>query len=243
MATFILVHGAFGGGWAWEKVAPVLTRAGHRVIAPTLTGLAERAHLATPDLGLGVHIQDIVEFVEFEDLREVVLVGHSYGGMVIAGVADRAAERLAQLVYVDAHAPQDGESLVDLSPPGRRTLLEETARAHGSGWLLPAPSMDGLAHWVDQGRISADDVAWVRARRRPQPLKTFLDPVTTTNPDGLALPRTYIYCSAGEPGSAPPHLRSVERAKAAGWRYHELPTGHVLVLLEPDPLVNLLLDR
>jgi pimeloyl-ACP methyl ester carboxylesterase len=223
-------------------VAPLLTQARHRVIAPTLTGLAERAHLATPELGLDVHVQDVVSILEFEDLHEVVLVGHSYAGMVITGVADRAAERLAHLVFVDAQAPQDGESVVDLSPPGRLAQLEEAARTQGGGWLIPGPPTGRFAYWVERGRMSAEDAARETARLRPHPLKTYLDPVSAANELGLALPRTYIFCTEAEPGRPPTHLRSVERAKSAGWSYHELPTGHVPVLRKPEALAGLLLD-
>ncbi len=241
MATFVLVHGAFGGGWEWKKLVAPLAAAGHEVLAPTLTGLADRAHLATPDLGLEAHVQDIVAVLEFEDLRDAILVGYSYSGMVTTGVADRAADRLAHLVYLDAHAPRDGESLVDISPPGRRAALEEVARSGGDGWRILPPSVEGLLPLAEQGRFPASDVAWFGARLRPQPLRTFLDPVRLTNAAALALPRTYIFCAEADPGFAQSHLRSVERAKAAGWVYHELPTGHVSVLFEPQGLADLLL--
>src|SRR5690349_6349785 len=116
MATFVLVHGAWHGGWCWRKLSPLLAAQGHEVFAPTLTGLGERSHLAGPEVGLAVHVQDVASLLEFEDLREVILVGHSYGGMVLAGVAGRAAERLSQLVYLDAYVPRHGQSMVDLVP-------------------------------------------------------------------------------------------------------------------------------
>jgi pimeloyl-ACP methyl ester carboxylesterase len=241
MATFVLVHGAFGGGWEWKKLAALLAADGHEVLAPTLTGLADRAHLATPDLGLEAHVQDIVAVLEFEDLRDAILVGYSYSGMVTTGVADRAADRIAHLVYLDAHAPRDGESLIDISPPGRRAALEEAARAGGDGWRIPPPSVEGLLPLAEQGRFPASDVSWFGARLRPQPLRTFLDPVRLTNPAALVPPRTYIFCAEADPGFVQSHLRSAERAKAAGWPYHELPTGHVSVLFEPRGLADLLL--
>lgn len=108
MTTFVLVHGAWLGGWAWKHVTPRLRMAGHEVFAPTLTGLGERVHLAHPGVGLETHIQDVVNVLVFEDLQQVTLVGHSYGGIVITSVADRTPERLAQLVYLDAFVPEDG---------------------------------------------------------------------------------------------------------------------------------------
>src|SRR5687768_18076653 len=117
MATFVLVHGAFVGGWCWRWVAPYLRGAGHDVYCPTLTGSGERVHLASPRVDLATHVEDVVNVLHYEDLRGVVLVGHSYGGMVITGAAERVSERLARLVYLDAFVPQDGQALADLLPP------------------------------------------------------------------------------------------------------------------------------
>src|SRR5207248_5461012 len=119
MTTFVLVHGAWHGGWCWRKLTPLLREKGHDVFTPTLTGLGERVHLAGPEVGLGVHVQDVASVIEYENLHDVVLVGHSYGGMVIAGVAGRLPERLAHLVYLDAYAPEDGQAMTDLVPPER----------------------------------------------------------------------------------------------------------------------------
>src|SRR5215211_1043953 len=124
MATFVLVAGAWHGGWCWRKVTPLLRAAGHEVFAPTLTGLGERSHLAHPDVGLTTHIQDIVNLLEYEDLNDVVLVGHSYSGMVITGVAEQVPGRLAHLVYLDAFVPENGQALVDLLPPEGRQSNE-----------------------------------------------------------------------------------------------------------------------
>src|SRR5689334_5875269 len=114
MATFVVAHGAWSAGWAWKKVRPLLRARGHEIFTPTYTGIGERAHLAHKDIDLDTHIRDVIGVLEYEDLRNVILVGHSYGGMVATGVADRASERIAQLVYLDAFAPRDGESLLDL---------------------------------------------------------------------------------------------------------------------------------
>ena len=137
MATFVLVHPAWHGGWCWRKVTPLVRAQGHEVHAPTLTGLGERAHLADPDISLATHIEDVVNVLEFEDLRRVILVGNSSGGMVITGVADRVPERLAQVVYLDAFVPEDGQSLVDLLSADHRQAMEALVKAEGQGWMLP----------------------------------------------------------------------------------------------------------
>src|SRR5262245_38762532 len=124
MVAFVLVHGAWHGGWCWKKVAPLLRQAGHEVYTPTLTGLGERSHLVHPEVRLETHIRDVLQVLEFEDLRDVVLVGWSYGGMMVPGVADRAAERLRHLVYLDADVPGDGQCSLDLEPPETRTECE-----------------------------------------------------------------------------------------------------------------------
>ena len=136
MATFVLVHGAWAGGWYWKRVRPLLTAAGHDVFTPTLTGLGERAHLATPDIGLETHIRDVLGVLTYEDLSDVVLVGHSCGGIVITGVAERAPGRLAHLVYLDAYVPADGQSFLDLLvSPERAAMFREQARTEGDGSL------------------------------------------------------------------------------------------------------------
>src|SRR4029450_13175141 len=139
MTTYLLVHGGWVGGWIWNRVAPILRKAGHDVFTPTLTGLGERAHLANPDIDLATHIQDVVSVLEFEDLKRVVLVGHSYGGMVITGVAERTAERLNHLVYLDAFVPRDGQSVADLVSPELAASFEEGVRLSGDGWRIPPP--------------------------------------------------------------------------------------------------------
>jgi pimeloyl-ACP methyl ester carboxylesterase len=137
MATFLLVQPAWLGGWCWDKVAMRLRAYGHDVYAPTLTGLGERAHLATPDVGLATHIDDIVSVAEFDDLDDLILVGTSSGGTVITGVANRIPGRIASLVYLDAFVPSDGQCTFDLLPPERRGVVERLIETEGAGWLLP----------------------------------------------------------------------------------------------------------
>ena len=138
MATFLVVHGAWAGGWFWKKMRPLLRKQGHELVTPTCTGIGERSHLAQPDVGLETHITDILNVLEFEDLTDVILVGHSYGGMVATGVADRAPDRISQVVYLDAFVPQDGESLLALLPEAARIGMLSAVRLEGSGWRVPA---------------------------------------------------------------------------------------------------------
>ena len=137
-AAYVLVHAAWHGGWCWKKVAPLLRARGHEVHTPTLTGLGDRAHLINQEIGLETHIQDVVNVLEYEDLNRVILVGHSSSGAVVTGVAERAQERLAHVVYLDAFVPDDGQSLMDLIPPDRRQGMEQRVQAEGKGWLLPS---------------------------------------------------------------------------------------------------------
>ena len=144
MTTFLVAHGAWSAGWAWKKMHPRLALGGDRLFTPTYTGLGERVHLASPSVDLDTHVQDVLGVLEHEDLRDVLLIGHSYGGMVATGVADRARDRIGRLVYLDAFAPQDGQSLFDLLPADVRARMREDARANGDGWRIapnPTPAM------------------------------------------------------------------------------------------------------
>ena len=188
--TFVLVHGAWHGGWCWKRVLPLLRTLGHEVFAPTLTGLGERRHLMSADIGLDTHIQDVLGVLECEDLYDVVLVGHSYAGMVIAGVAEKAADRISHLVYLDAFVPTDGKSLADYQPPEILQLFKESTRKDGEGFKLPCV-IPAEAFGVTAG----DDLAWVRPRLDPHPAKTKFDAVRLTNPKAAQIPRTFIYCN------------------------------------------------
>ena len=155
MATFVLVHGGWHGGWCWQKVIPLLEAAGHEVYAPTLTGLAERASELSPDVGLDTHIQDIVGLLEEKHLQGVILVGHSYGGMVITGVVDAVPERIAHLVYLDTFVPRDGESVADVSPMVIH-LLRILAQVQDDGWRIAPHGTYGVTKEPDR--------SWVRRR-------------------------------------------------------------------------------
>jgi pimeloyl-ACP methyl ester carboxylesterase len=158
VTVFVVAHGAWSAGWAWKKMRPLLRAAGHELWTPTYTGLGERAHLANPAVDLDTHITDVIGVLEMEDLRDVVLIAHSYGGMVATGVADRARERIAQLIYLDAFVPRDGQCLFDLQPVDARARMQELARTDGDGWRLPPTQMP--ADTPDA------DVAWASGRRQ-----------------------------------------------------------------------------
>ena len=220
-ATFVLVHGAWFGGWCWKKVTPRLRAAGHDVFAPTLTGLGERAHLLTPDVGLDTHIEDVLAVLEFENLTNVVLVGHSYAGMVIAGTAQRAAPRLAELVYLDAFLPEDGKSLNDYLPK-------------------PHPSVGGLVEPLDPraafGVTDERDLDWVRPRLRRQSERTFSQPAAL--PVGVSLRQTYIQCSQ----HLRPFVDAAGRARRQRFRLFELlSANHCPMITQPDELAKIML--
>jgi pimeloyl-ACP methyl ester carboxylesterase len=231
----VLVHGAWHGGWCWRKVVPLLRASGHAVYAPTLTGLGERVHLATREVGLDTHVQDVLNVLAFEGLSEVVLVGHSYGGMVIAGVAEQAPERLAHLVYLDATVPDDGQSLLDLLGPVARASVEELARTGGEGWLIPIdvePTLDGY------GVVDPAERRWMAERLVPHPWKTLDDRLRLPTGRGAARPRTFVLGTR-----RPSPSRGAERAqREPGWRYREIDTGHDAMVTAPRELADRLLE-
>lgn len=238
MTTYVLVHGAWHGGWCWKKVVPLLRAAGHEVYTPTLTGLGERSHLLSPTITLDTHILDVVNVLEYEDLSDVVLVGHSYAGAVITGVADRALARLAHLVYLDAFVPRDGESLFDLHPPPMRDAMRARSDAEGDGWYMPPPPFTGQPLF---GVTDPTDLAWLTGKLGPQPRQPHEQAVRLANPAGAVLPRTFVYCADKGPGD--PFAAMAQRAReGAGWGYRELSTGHDAMITMQRELVQLLLD-
>ena len=230
MATLVVAHGAWSAGWAWKKMRSLLRERGHELYTPTYTGLGERAHLASPEVGLDTHIRDVCAVLTMENLREVVLIGHSYGGMVATGVADREAERIKQLVYLDAFVPRDGQSVGDLQPPGVRDAMRAAADRDGDGWLVPPnpPPPD----------TSAADLAWMAPRRLPQPLKALDEPIRLTGAVDR-LPRTYIYCTRPGPGDG--FRQFAQRARTeAGWQYREIDASHNPHITNPQALLAIL---
>lgn len=235
MATYVLVHGGGHGGWCYQKVARRLRAAGHEVHAPSLPGCGEHAHLVSPAIDLDAHIDDVVGLLVAEDLHDVILVGHSYGGMVITGVADRATERVGQLVYLDAANPRHGQSLVDVAGPVinmTRPLGE--VRDGVELVLLPAP---GAAAFY--GIDDPADQAWVDARLTPHPWACFAQPLMLRNEAALwAIPRNHIVCAST---LATRDVSMIEEGRAQG-RLWTIDTGHDLMITEPDFVAGALME-
>jgi pimeloyl-ACP methyl ester carboxylesterase len=221
--TFVIVHGAWAGGWEHKKLAEALEADGHKVYRVTLTGQGDRSHLASPDIGLSVHIQDVVNFIEWEDLHDVVLVGHSYGGMVITGVADRVASRLKHVIYLDAFLPENGESA--------NTSMSPEAQSHR------LPAVNGFISWGDNSRDPVPHIV-------PQSEKTFTEPIKLEHQDkARALPTTYILTV--DPGKTPDQdmfFRYYERAKARGWKIEIMEGTHIVHVTQPKETARRLED-
>ncbi len=235
MATYVLVHGGGHGGWCYQRVARLLRAAGHEVYAPTLSGLGERSHLLSADVDLDMHITDITAVLHYEDLRDVILVGHSYGGMVITGVADRAADRVGRLVYLDAANPVNGQSLKDVAGP-----VIEAARPAGAvidGMelvLLPAPEAG-----VFYGVTDPEDLAWMADRLTGHPWKCFEQPLDLTNEEVLwAIPQYHIVCTSTL-ATRDAGLMAKARSENRLW---DINTGHDLMITEPDAVAAALLQ-
>lgn len=222
MTTYVICHGAWSGGWSWKKIRVLLAQAGHTVFIPTYTGLGDRAHLTHPMIDLETHIQDVMSVIEYEALSDFVLVGHSYGGMVVTGVADRVPQLIRHLVYLDAFVPDDGQSLNDLT--GR-------VPAAIDGWLIapnpPAPD------------TSPEDLAWNLPRRRHQPARCFSQKLRLSLPDA-DFPRSYIHCTKK---TGPDVFRQfADRFRdAPGWLFQEMDTSHSPNVTAPKALAARLL--
>ncbi len=231
-APFVLVHGAWHGGWSWNKVRARLAAAGHEVFTPSLTGLGDRAHLASPAVDLDTHVEDVVALLEAEDLRGAILVGHSYAGMVITGVVSRVPARVAQVVYLDAFLPEDGKCLNDyyVGAPG----YAENVRANGEGWRLP---FKGTLTLEALGVTDPADVAFMAPRMRDQPYRTFTQPVRLA--PGWPGPVRPVYIHTSDH----PHYQEAA-ARAASKCFHlvRLPgAGHDAMVTRPSELAEALL--
>jgi len=225
--TFLVCHGAWSAGWAWKKMHPLMARAGHRLVTPTYTGLGERAHLAHPGIDLEAHIADVMNVIKYEDLGDFVLIGHSYGGMVATGVADRARGKARQLIYIDAFVPADGQSLLDLNEVAK-PRMQELARS-GDGWRIPPnPTPPDT---------SPEDVAWLSERRVHMPLKCFEQKLKLSAP--LTLPRSYIYATRITPADTFGPFAKMAKS-AAAWGYHEIDASHSPNVTAPEALMTLL---
>jgi len=225
--TFLVCHGAWGAGYGWKKMHPLMAAAGHRLVTPTYTGLGEREHLAHQGIDLETHITDILNVIRYEDLRDIVLIGHSYGGMVATGVADRARDRVTQLIYLDAFVPEDGQSLFDLA--GSRDEMMKAA-AEGDGWRAPPPPTPP--------DTPEEDAKWMAERRLPHPVKCFAQPLKLRG-GSLTLPRSYIYALRTNPNDT--FGQFAERAKKSPhWRYYEIDASHSPQVTAPQALFALL---
>ncbi|MEV3985423.1 alpha/beta hydrolase [Nonomuraea sp. NPDC049758] len=238
MSTYVLVHGAWHSGRCWERVVPLLTSAGHRAAAPSLTGYGDKARLLGPGVGLDTHAGDIVELITGNDLTDVILVGHSYAGLVISSAANRIPERIAHLVYLDAMVPEDGESAVDVQPV-TQALIDRAAQS-GTGWRIPPmpelPTPLGLFGVTDPA-----DVAWLRAMLSDQPVLCLQQPVRLDNPATHAIPRTHIHCVAGVPEGITRRPVPATQPNGSPAQVWELPTGHDCMITMPAELTELLL--
>lgn len=246
MSNYVLVHAAQCGGWAWKFVAERLQKAGHKTWSPSLTGLGDRVHLASPDTNLQTHITDIVNVIEFEDLNNVILVGWSYGGMVVTGVADAIPEKISHVLYLDAEVPQNGDSLFDLNGPEFKKEIESSAQLNGNGWLASFGSADELFEmerdWIQDEELRRWYVSKVAAS--PQPIETYRQPIRLSNPKANSLPRTFIrfpvngeiFDSLFDPIVERFHNNPL-------WQYTEVQTNHCGPLVAPELVSNVLISK
>jgi pimeloyl-ACP methyl ester carboxylesterase len=237
---FVLVHGAMHGGWCWKRVKPLLSGAGYDVYTPTLTGMGERAHLMDFATGLGVHVRDIENVLEYEDISGVILVGHSYGGMVVTAAAESCRRRIERIVYLDAYVPDNGQSLFDVQPEATVRLFKKWADAWGDGRRV-VPSRSFPENW---GILDEDLKAWVFHRLTDYPLVCSGEKVSLSSPEAAAIKRTYIRCTGLSPAGrivAEDFRSSVEKARQEGWDFYEIEAGHDAMLTHPEAVAKLLI--
>lgn len=232
MAIFVLVHGMWHGGWCWKKVMPILRAAGHEVFTPTLTGLGERAHLRHDDIDLSTHIQDIVNFFEYEDLFGTILVGHSFGGTIASVIAEKIPERIIHLVNLDGPLPENGKALKDLIGDYWDFMQKNAILSDDERRIQP------IKDWTFG--VSGSDLTWMRSKLTPHPLKTLTSPITLTNPAACSFSRTYIHCVEG---LSIDEIESEEKKFTdLGWNYCFISTGHDAMITAPSELAKILLE-
>jgi len=232
MATYVLVHGGFHGGWCYSRVAKQLRGLGHEVYTPTLSGVGERAHLAGQAINLSTHVEDVVATIISEDLTDVVLCGHSYGGMVITGVAGRVAERIRTLFYLDAAVPEDNQSVFDLRGPEAALAFIEAASATG---LLVAPSS------AQAFQVKAENADWVESHCTPHPIGCFIQRLRFTGKEASVQHRTYVL--AERYTSPVTHAAYAKAKDLPGWKTATLDCGHDVMVDDPGALTKLLLEE
>jgi pimeloyl-ACP methyl ester carboxylesterase len=231
VASIVVIPCHFLGGAAWGKVKQRVEAAGHRLLALDLRGWGDRGAALAPDIGLAAHVADVVEVLEARDLRDVTLVGHSYGGMVLAGVAARAADRLGHLVFLDAPVPRDGDTMFDHLPEPVEEWYRDRAAAEGDGWRVPSPDLS--LH-----ELGDADIAWLAPLVGPVPLRTCTEPLDAPEDPLWALPRTYIWCR-----EYPLFAETAARMRdEGGWAYGELPTGHLPMVTRPAETAEVLME-
>jgi pimeloyl-ACP methyl ester carboxylesterase len=228
VATYVLVHGAWGGAHGFRLVRPLLAARGHEVFTPSLTGIGERSHLASPQVNLSTHVQDVVSAIWYEDLQDVVLLGFSYGGMVVTGALEHIADRVAHLVYLDAFVPRNGQSLYDLTGQERGRVL-----VPGEEWLVQPPP---------RSYDEPEQAAFADPRRSPHPVGCFTEPVRLRHPlEQYPLSRMYIKATA-EPGPDA-FVRAGHHARTSpAWDYREIATNHLVPVNRPGELADILLE-
>ena len=229
--TFVLVHGTWHGGWCWRRVADALERKGHKVYAESLTGLGDRSHLLTKDVNLTTHVNDVVNLIRWEDLKDIVLVGHSSAGFVITQAAEQIGPSVASIVYLDAFVPQPGDSLISLANPAPRKAMED-AVARGDLVAKPVPAA--------AFKVNEKDRAWVDAQCTPHPLAAVAQKIEAAGARETIARKTYIRATGWD---SPVFDQTLARMKTApGWKTYEVMSGHDVMLDQPDRLVEILLE-
>jgi len=226
MTTYVLCHGAWSGGWMWGRVAEILRRQSHRVYTPTYTGLGERVHLLMPEVGLHTHIEDIRNVIHYERLDDFVLVGHSYGGKVVTGVADTEWQKIRRLVYVDAFLPEDGQTTEAMTGGARSRANADAADKYGDGWKVPRPD----------GSISADlaeeDQELIKSLSTMQPLKCSTDAISLKGNHLRVADKAYVLCSRNI--GSPFHAFAEKLKGQADWQMFDLPTHHPMLSMADE---------
>jgi pimeloyl-ACP methyl ester carboxylesterase len=229
--TFVLVHGTWHGGWCWRRVADMLEKKGHKVYAPSLTGMAERSHLLTKDVNLTTHVNDVVNLIKWEDLQDIVLVGHSSAGFVITQAAEQIGPAVASIVYLDAFVPQAGDNLISLANPGPRKALED-AVARGDLVAKPVPAA--------AFNVNEKDRAWVDAKCTPHPLAAVVEKVTAAEARERIARKTYIRAMGF---MSPVFDQTLAKMKTTpGWKTYDVPSGHDVMVDMPERLAEILLE-
>jgi len=229
--AFVLVHGAWHGGWCWRRVTKLLEQQGHRVFTPTLTGLGERAHLLSPQINLDTHIADVVNLIRYEGLSGIVLVGHSYAGFVVSGVAEQEESAIASFVFLDAFVPEDGDSMATIGTQPTRDAIEAAVK-RGDTTLPPRPA--------EFFHVNPANRAWVDGLCGPHPIGAFLQPVKLTGARERIAKKFYIRATDYPNPVFDAHAAKLKARP--GWRVYDVPCGHDVMVDMPDRLTEILVE-